>query len=84
MWLKEFEIAIIEKNVDKIEALVSTPVEFTNTRDMKHAQYLLLEASKLLHTLKDETHSTMSKLKKNIDFLKVSERKKSNSLDIRS
>lgn len=84
MWLKELQIAIIEKNPDKIGELLDNPVEFATVEDMKRAQYLLAEASELLHELKDKTAATMKQLKKNRDFLKVSERKSPNRLDIRS
>ena len=84
MWLKELQIAIIEQNTKKIGELLENPVEFTSFEEMKRAQYLLAEASELLHTLKDKTATTMQQLKKNIDFLKVTERKNPNRLDIRS
>ncbi len=84
MWLKELQIAIIEKNPEKIGELVENPVEFSNVEDMRSAQYLLAEASELLCELKEKTGATMIKLKKNMDFLKVSEKTNSNRLDIRS
>ena len=70
MWLKEFQIAIIEKDTQKIDELISVPLKFDSVDDMKSAMYLLAEASKLLHGLKDETKQTIIQLKKNIDFQK--------------
>lgn len=84
MWLKELEIAVIEKNIDKIDELLKSQIEFSNINDAKRAQYLLAEASELLHKMKNETSAIMKQLKRNIDFLKVSERKNPSRLDIRS
>ena len=84
MWLKSLEIAIIEKNTDAIDALLKESPAFETIEEMRRAQYLLLEASKLLHALKEQSAATMKQLKKNIDFLKVSERKFPNRLDIHS
>ena len=84
MWLKELEIAIIEKNIESLDLLLQTPVEFAQVDEMKRAQYLLAEASQLLEGLKNETNIKMQLLKKNSDFLKVSQNKTPNRLDIRS
>lgn len=84
MWLKELEIAIVEKNIAAIDVLLNSPAEFKDVSDMKRAQYLLAEASELLLALKSETVVTMKLLKKNSDFLKVSQNKTPNRLDIRS
>lgn len=84
MWLKKLEIAIIEKNTDEIALLLQTPRELADVDEMKRAQYLLEEALKLLTLLKHETVTTMNLLKKNRDFLRVSQVKTPNRLDIRS
>lgn len=84
MWLRSLEIALVEKNIDAIDSLLKESVAFENVEEMQRAQYLLLEASKLIGGLKDQTASTMKQLKKNLDFLKVSEQKSPNRLDIRS
>jgi len=87
MWLKALEIAIVEKDVQKIEALLNESLShetFATVDEMKKAQYLLLEASKLLNELKNQSEATMKQLKKNMDFMKVSEQKSPNRLDIRS
>ena len=81
MWLKKFKIALIEKNTQEIEKLLDAPPQFENMEDVETAMYLLAEASKLLHKLKDETALTMKQLKKNIDFLKSTEAPKNIKFD---
>ncbi len=84
MWINKLQIAIIEKNTDELDRLLDTMPTFDSVKKMESAMYLLKEASELLHTLKDETASTMGQLKKNIDFLRSTETKKPNKLDIKS
>ncbi|WP_373026374.1 hypothetical protein [Sulfurimonas sp.] len=82
MWLKELQIAIIEKDTQKIDELVSVPLKFDRVEDANSAMYLLAEASKLLHELKDETKQTMIQLKKNIDFLNSTKERSLGNFDI--
>jgi len=82
MWLKELQIAIIEKDTQKIDELVSVPLKFDRVEDANSAMYLLAEASKLLHELKDETKQTMTQLKKNIDFLNSTKERSLGNFDI--
>ncbi|MDD2905982.1 MAG: hypothetical protein PHH41_01000 [Sulfurimonas sp.] len=84
MWLKGLQIAIVEKDTQKIQEALDAPFDFSTPEEMRRAQYLLAEASELLHELKDATSATMKQLRKNMDFLKVTEQKSPNKLDIRS
>ena len=84
MWLREFEIAIIEKNSDEIERLLDLPLKFETLNDAKMALSLLEEAIKFLNEAKNETAVTMMQMKKNIDFLKSTASITQGSLDIRS
>ncbi|MBU1216475.1 hypothetical protein KJ870_00910 [bacterium] len=84
MWNKALQIAIVEKNVDKIKELLDTPSNFATLEEVQEARYLLAEASELMHELKDDTARTMKQIKKNIDFLSSTQAKKSNKLDIKS
>ncbi|MBN2816397.1 MAG: hypothetical protein JXQ67_06905 [Campylobacterales bacterium] len=84
MWRKSLELAIIEKDVAKMEELLQTIPEFTTLEEMQRAQALLRESVKLLEALKSETLSTMKRIKQNSDFLKVSQEKEFGRLDIRS
>lgn len=84
MWLKKFELAIIERDIPKIDELLSSNVTFENVGDMQRATYLIEEALKLVHEFKNQTKVAMVQMKKNIDFLKATEEKAPSKLDIRS
>jgi len=84
MWLTNIKIAIVEKNVDKLDYLLDEVPQFENKYDMEEAMYLLGEAAELVYTLKDETEHSMKQMKKNIDFLKSTQSPTPNKLDLRS
>jgi hypothetical protein len=84
MWLKELQIAVIEKNIQKIDNLLDTTPNFEKSDEVKQAAYLLREALELLYTLKDETARDMQKLKKHIDFMDSTKSSNSFKLDIKS
>ncbi len=84
MWLDKLKIAIIEKNTDNLDKLLDETPKFNDKKEMQEAAYLLREALELLYTLKDETALTMSKLKKNIDFLRSTQTSTATRLDIKS
>jgi hypothetical protein len=82
MWFKEMEIAIIEKDTDKLQDLLNAPLEFKNIQDVNRAMCLLEEALGLLCRLKSETAQTMAQLKRNIEFLKSTQAPPSNMFDV--
>jgi len=84
MWLSELKIAVIEKDTDKINSLLDNLPDLKTKEESEEAIYLLKEASNILHTLKDETASTMRQMKKNIDFLKSTQEKAPSKLDLKS
>ncbi len=84
MWLTKLKIAIIEKNTDALNLLLDDMPKLSSVEEMKEAQYLLAEASKLLHALKDEIGSSMRQVQKNISFLQSTQAQPSNKLDIKS
>jgi len=84
MWLNKLQIAIIEKNTDKLNELLDIVPEFDNVEDMQKASYLLKEALKLMYELKDETSESMKQIKKNIDFLNSTHNAPKNKLDLKS
>lgn len=84
MWSKALQIAIIEKNPQKIQELVETPLNFATPEEVREAQYLLAEASALMYELKEDTYKTMQQIKKNIDFLKSTQAKTPHKFDIKS
>ena len=84
MWLTNIKIAIVEKNVDKLDYLLDEVPQFENKYDMEEAMYLLREAAELVYTLKNETEYSMKQIKKNINFLKSTQSPTPNKLDLRS
>ncbi len=83
MWLKQFKIALIEKNTENLSRLMDDIPSLSRPEDIEQALYLIKEASLLVQTLKDETVQTMGKMKKNIAFLKATEAPKLNNFDIK-
>jgi hypothetical protein len=83
MWLTKLKIAIIEKNTDALDALLDDIPQLSEAEDIEQAIYLLREASELLYTLQNETKISMGKIKKNIAFLRSTERPAVNKLDIK-
>ena len=84
MWIKDLQIAIIEKDAYKLEKVLDSELpEFKDLAEMQKASYLLREALELLFKLKDDTSESMSRIKKNLDFLKSHEDTPKNKLDIK-
>lgn len=83
MWLNNFQIAIIEKDADKIGELVQGELSFDTREEVEKAQYLLAEAAKLIDQMKEETSEIMKKLKKNKEFLEATTNNKNQKLDVR-
>lgn len=83
MWLTNFKIAIVEKDSPKIKKLLSTMPQFEKRDEVEQAMYLLKEASKLMHKLKDETSITMKKMQKHRDFLNSTQAPQINKFDIK-
>ncbi len=84
IWLNKLQIAIIEKNTDSLDALLDDLPEFKDVGEMKKASYLLIEASRLLHALRDDTSYQMRKIQKNLKFLNSTQAPIVSKLDITS
>lgn len=84
MWLKEFTIAIVEKNINKINELMDNLPELSDKKELDQAVTLLKEAEKLIQGLRDETKASMIQMKKNIKFLEATQEKATPRLDIKS
>ena len=69
MWLKEFKIALIQQDTEKLDTLLDTLPQLEDPQEIEQALYLIKEATKLVSSLRDETQSAMRQMKKNIDFL---------------
>ncbi|WP_457746342.1 hypothetical protein [Sulfurimonas sp.] len=82
MWLTKLQIAIVEKNTELIDILVSQMPKFETKEEMESAAVLIKEALKLLHKLKDETGDSLKKLKKHKDFLNSTRVNKTAKFDV--
>lgn len=69
MWLNEFKIAIISKDIQKIDSLISSMPQFKEIREMEETFYLFRQADELLNTLKNETAISMKKIRDTISFV---------------
>ena len=84
MWLNKFKIAIVSKDTEGISELLNNRPDFSDVSKMKEAMHLIKEASSLLQELKNDTSISMKQIKKNIDFLKVTQLNQSSKLDVTS
>lgn len=84
VWFDALEIAIIEKDPQKISDLINSLPSFETLDEMKKAQYLLAEARLVIDTMREEAGSAMIHLKKHIDFLKSTQNVCENKFDVSS
>ena len=82
MWHSELEIAIIEKDTQKISDLINSLPHFETVDEMKQAHCLMAEAADLIDAMRDEALLTMKHLKKHIDFLRSTQDPHENRFDI--
>ena len=84
MWLKELKIAIIEKNTAKIDELINDIPTLEKNDEIQEAIYLLKAASDLVSGLQNNTQTSMSQMKRNLNFLKSTESKATAKFDVKS
>ena len=84
MWHTELQIAIIEKDAEAIDSLISAMPTFKTQEEMESAASLIKEALKVVQTLKDETEKTLQKLRQHRDFLNSTQSQTHNRIDITS
>jgi len=84
MWLNKLKIALIEKNLDNLAALMEDIPQLSGKKEMEEALYLIKSATELVESLKEETATSMKKMKKNINFLKATQAPVMGRLDIKS
>jgi len=82
MWLNQLKIAIIEKNINNLDKLLDDIPTLSDAAEIEEAIYLLREASELVYTLQDKTKSSMTQIKKNIDFLNSATANQTSKFDI--
>jgi hypothetical protein len=64
MWLEEFKIALVNENIEAIEALADkVPAEFKNIEEALQAQTLVGEAINLIQKSKADLSKEFEKLK---------------------
>ena len=83
VWLKKLQVAIAEKDIDKINVLVDNLPILETKEELDTAINLLSEAKNLLEELKVTTSTAMTQMQKNIKFLKVTESKHKSKIDIK-
>lgn len=84
MWHTKLQIAIIEKNAQEIDLLVSTMPTFERQEEMESAALLIKESLKVMQELKNEVGDTLQKLRQHKDFLASAQKQTPNTLDITS
>ncbi len=69
-WLDDFKAAIIEKDFERIEQLLSQMPDFKSINELKTGVALINEAKKLLIAEQKVLRENMEKIKKSREFLK--------------
>lgn len=83
MWMNEFKVALIEKNVKALDTLILQMPQFETLDEMEEAFYLMNHARELLENLKNDTARTMKKIKENIRYIESTQQTHSSlKLDI--
>jgi len=84
MWLNSLKIAIIEKDIDRLNLLMDDLPALKDTKEIETAVFLLKEATSLVQGLQDDTQASMLQMKKNLKFLKATQAPIVGGLDITS
>ena len=82
MWLNQLKIAIIEKNINNLDKLLDDIPTLSDEAEIEEAIYLLREASELVYILQDDTRTSMTQIKKNINFLNSATANQTSKFDI--
>lgn len=67
-WLREFKIALIESDVQRLGKLQSEMPAFDSKEEMVEAQALIAQAIELFKQESDNTKASMEQMKKAIKF----------------
>jgi len=84
MWLTNLKIAIVEKDIEKLDKLIDEIPKLETKAEMEEALYLVKEASNLATTLKNETVKSMKQINNNLNYIKSTQHKSSSKFDIKS
>ncbi len=83
MWLNDFKVALVQKDIDKLDTLLNELPSFSTLEEMTEASYLMKEAMALLQSEKMAAQRTLQQIKKNIDFLKSTHSDDTSTLNIK-
>ncbi len=83
MWLAKLKIAVIQKDAAALQKLLRDVPQFQEQREREEALYLLKEATLQMEKLKEETAASMRTIRKNLEFLRATDGRTSENLDIR-
>jgi len=84
MWLKEFKIALIEKNTEKLALLMEDVPQLKSQKEIDSALHLIQEATAFVQALKDEAEISLVKIEKNRKFLSSMDSPYKSKFDINS
>ncbi len=82
MWINEFKLSIINKDIKQVDLLITQMPEFETLEEMQEAFYLFNHARELLEGLKEETAKSMKKIKETIRYIESTSIKNPAKLDI--
>ena len=83
MWITEFQIALVQEDVDKLSSLIESMPAFESLEEMKTAQYLLKQAKELMLALQNNTRTQLKQLKKSISFMDAAARETGSKIDLK-
>ena len=69
-WLESFKIALINEDIDAMDALNTRLPQFDNVAQMKEAQAYIAQAADLMQSRQLELRSNMNKIKQTKKYLK--------------
>jgi len=72
MWLDEFKIALVAKDIQKLETLLENIPTLQSQEEIQQALFLLQQATQLIEQLKTKTKKEMDLLQKNRSFFTTS------------
>lgn len=84
MWLNQLKIAVVEQDMELLGSLLDDIPILEDAQDIESALYLLREATSFTQQLKNETATSMTQIKKNLDFLNSATADKTAKFDITS
>jgi len=84
VWLNQLKIALVQKDMELLGSLLDDIPALKDAKDIEIALHLLQEATVIVQELKDETTTSMTQIKKNIDYLNSAVGDKTAKFDITS